>query len=222
MRKIGWSLALLMLLVVSAASAADIKIKHKDWAGGVFVPLSPDGKGFLRTLDEENSVLRAAELRNPGLLEQLFNTTRAGWIRDGRVSVQQDGTINFGGQHAYDALNAEWRAVLIREMRPYLENIETALTQEQLLELDVATYVNRETLAPLPKIDKVWYKEPSMSPLADLNETTVCYSCLDPQDSGPCAGGCTEGCALPSSDCAHVEVPLLDRFPVVFRGVLRR
>lgn len=204
-----FALTAVVAMSVVPVMASDITVKRADWIGGAegFLPLAPSGDGVLRPLAVENAVIRAAELANPGMIAQLYMKTLTQWVSDGRVTLHQDGTIAFGDQDAYDALNAEWRAGLVRELRAYLVNVKASLTDDQIVELTTAKFVDGATLV-VPRLSKSWY-QPPVSPLADgdINEVTVCMSCPDPDGSAICEGGCVVDCSPPSQDCAHVTVP---------------
>ena len=237
-------LAILVLVSVSAAVAggpADTAqarsqedpprfvFTDRDWApNDPFVPLNADGSGlwaiysgvrlgYVPERDDATAVLRAARLRNPGLLESLLESVIAEWVATGVAERTQrpnveGSSILIRDQAHYDWLQAAWRAKVRQELDGYFDTVKTRLTPDRLEALAVDLDVEADAYGDLPEFQADWYVRPDTLSLPSprLSKMTNCVPCPAGQmPSGVCGLMCVDldsPCSPYPFDCEMVVV----------------
>ena len=209
--------------------AHGITFTDRDWApNDPFVPLNADGDGlwtvysgvrlgYVPERDDATAALRAARLRNPGLLESLLEHAMTEWIASGAAERQrhpdvQGTAILIRDQAHYDWLQAAWRARVRQELDGYLDLVRAMLTPDRLETLALELDVDAGDHDDLPAFQADWYSR--RDDLADIarrmNATVYCVPCEEGQEPAPVCGGqmfsCVDSCINIPSDCQAVVV----------------
>lgn len=221
MRKLkGVCVAVIALLACATSTMAGDQLVVRDLAWGEgepLVALDPHGSGLLFIHNprfgvrlEAGASLVAAEMKNPGLLSAFANHTLEGWVAQGVVRRDADGTFIYGSQDQFNYLNALLRSELTKELGAYLDSIHAALDEKTMLQLAWGpASVRTIDLSRVAPISKDWYERPdaTVQPAdATFNEFTDCIPCGGQGGGGICGVNCVDGCSPPSWDCVHIII----------------